>query len=84
MKILLILFVKIQHLLKIGKINSDFIYVRMRPLVGWFSMGPVLRYWEKVFLGHPSSDSVTIKMPYRVDVSLHQPALHPIFSCWVG
>ena len=30
-------------------------------------------------VGHPSSDSVTIKMPYGVDV-LHRPALHPIFS----
>ena len=28
-------------------------------------------------VGHPSSDGVTIKMPYGVDV-LHQPALHPI------
>ena len=34
-------------------------------------------------VGHPSSDGVTIKMPYGVDV-LHQPALHPIFSYWVG
>ena len=34
-------------------------------------------------VGHPSSDGITIKMPYGVDV-LHQPALHPIFSCWVG
>ena len=32
---------------------------------------------------HPSSDGVTIKMPYGVDV-LHRPALHPIFSYWVG
>ena len=30
-------------------------------------------------VGHPSSDGVTIKMPYEVDV-LHLPALHPIFS----
>ena len=28
-------------------------------------------------VGHPSSDCVTIKMPYGVDV-LHQPASHPI------
>ena len=32
---------------------------------------------------HPSSDGVTIKMPYRVDV-LQWPALWPIFSCWFG
>ena len=31
-------------------------------------------------LGHLSSDGVMIKMPYGVDVLLHQPALHPIFS----
>ena len=32
---------------------------------------------------HPSSDGVTIKMPYGVDV-LHQPASHHIFSYWDG
>ena len=32
---------------------------------------------------HPSGDRIVIKMPYGVDV-LHQPALHPIFSYWVG
>ena len=32
---------------------------------------------------HPSSDGVTIKMPYGVDI-LHRPASHPIFSYWVG
>ena len=30
-------------------------------------------------VGHPSSDGVTTKMPYGVDV-LCRPALHPIFS----
>ena len=34
-------------------------------------------------VGHPSSDGVTIKMPYGVEV-LHPPALHPSFSYWVG
>ena len=29
-------------------------------------------------------DGVTIKIPYGVDVLLHRPALHPIFSYWVG
>ena len=33
-------------------------------------------------VGDPSSDSVTINVPYGVD-ALHQPALHPIFSYWV-
>ena len=35
-------------------------------------------------VGHPSSDGVTIKISYGVDVLLHQPASHPIFSYWVG
>ena len=30
-------------------------------------------------VGHASSDSVTIKIPDRINVLLHQPALHPIF-----
>ena len=34
-------------------------------------------------VGDPSTDGVTIKMPYGVDV-LHRPASHPIFSYWVG
>ena len=34
-------------------------------------------------VGHPSSDGVKIKMPYRVD-NICWPALHPIFSCCVG
>ena len=34
-------------------------------------------------IGHPSSDGITIKMPYGVDV-LHRTASHPIFSYWVG
>ena len=54
---------------------------------GLVSSGASLISWrEGVFLtlvGHPSSDDVTIKMPYGVNV-LHPPALHPIFSYWVG
>ena len=33
-------------------------------------------------VGHPSSDGVTIKIPYGVDVLLHPPASRPIFSYW--
>ena len=50
------------------------------------SSGVSLTSWGGVSLalvGHPSSDGVTIKMPYGVDV-LHRPASHPIFSYWVG
>ena len=34
-------------------------------------------------VGHPSSDGVAVKMLYGVDV-LYQPALHSIFSYWIG
>ena len=34
-------------------------------------------------VGHLSNDGVTMMMPYGVDV-LHEPALHPNFSYWVG
>ena len=46
-----------------------------------------LTSWGEVaslaLVGDPSSDGVSIKMPYEVD-SLHRPVLHPIFSYWVG
>ena len=51
------------------------------------SSGVSLTSWGEgaslALVGHPSSDGVTIKMPYGVDV-LHRPASHPIFSYWVG
>ena len=37
-------------------------------------------WWEGAslaLLGHPSSDGITIKIPYGIDVLLHLPALHP-------
>ena len=34
-------------------------------------------------VGHPSSDSITIKIPYEEDVLL-QPASYFIFSYWTG
>ena len=55
---------------------------------GLVSSGDILTSWGEgdslALVGHPSSDSVTIKMPYGVDLLLHQPALHPIISFWVG
>ena len=35
-------------------------------------------------VGDPSSDGITIKIPYGLDVLLHRPASHSIFSYWVG
>ena len=52
------------------------------------SSGVSLTSWREgtslAFAGHPSSDGVTIKIPYGIDVLLHQPASQPIFSYWVG
>ena len=43
-----------------------------------------LTSWGSLALvGQPSSDGLTINMPYGVDV-LHQLASHPTFSYWVG
>ena len=54
---------------------------------GLVSGGASLPSWGEgaslAFVGHPSSGGVTIKMPYGIDV-LHWPALHFIFSYWVG
>ena len=50
-------------------------------ILRWCPARPVLR-GECAFLalvGQNSSDGVTIKMPYGVEV-LHQPAFHPIGS----
>ena len=54
---------------------------------GLFNLGPdtgvSLTSWGEdaslALVGHPSSDGVTIKMPYGVYV-LHRPDSHPIFS----
>ena len=46
------------------------------------SWGEGLEGLALALVGNLSSDGVTIKMPYGVDV-LHQPALHPIVSYWV-
>ena len=55
---------------------------------GLVSNGVSLTSWEEgaslALVGHPSRDGITIKIPYLVDVLLHRPALHPIFSYWVG
>ena len=46
------------------------------------SSGASLTSWGEdaslALAGHPSSDGVTIKMPYEVDI-LHRRASHPIF-----
>ena len=59
----------------------------MRSNTGLVSSGASLTAWGEgaslALVGDPSSDGVTIKLPYGVDF-LHQPALHPIFPYWVG
>ena len=53
-------------------------------IVGWCPAGSVLPHGKKTPFSHPSSDAVTIKIPYGVDVLSHQPASHFVFSDWVG
>ena len=57
-------------------------------ILGWSPAGSVVTSWGEgaslALFGHPSSDGITIKIPYGVDVLLHQPASHPFFSDWVG
>ena len=46
-----------------------------------------LTSWRKgaslALVGHPPSDGATVKILHRLDI-LHQQALHPIFSYWLG
>ena len=61
--------------------NGHYFYFYSETL--WCPVEPVLPQGEKAstaLVGHPSSDGVTVKIPYGLDVLLHQPALHPIFS----
>ena len=69
-----------------------------KQLEGLLTFNPdTLKYWVGVhhltsweegtslaLIGHPSSDGVMIKISFGVDVLLHQPASHYIFSYWVG
>ena len=62
--------------------------VQIHVNAGLVSSGASLTSWGEgaslaALVGHPSSDGVTVKMPYGVD-SLHRPTLHSIFSYWVG
>ena len=64
---------------------------RVGGLVGQYwtvSCGVNLTTWgegaSSALVDHPSSDGILIKIPYGLDVLLHQPALHPIFCFWLG
>ena len=54
---------------------------------GLVSSGISLTSWGEgaslALVGHPSSDGITIKIPYGVDVLLHRPASPLIFSYWL-
>ena len=39
--------------------------------------------YEGALVGHPSSDGITIKIPYGVDVLLHRTVSHPSFPIWL-
>ena len=49
-----------------------------------FSRFSLTSWGEGISLEGASSDGITIKIPYGVDVLLHWPASHHIFSYWVG
>ena len=56
--------------------------------LGWLVSSRVsLTSWGEAaslaLVGNTSSDRITIKIHYGVDVLLRRPALHPIFSYWV-
>ena len=93
---LILIFINAQYLqnvLTLKKVQMVKTTLRFPPPnTGWWNTGLVssgvsLTSWGEgaslALVGHPSSDGVMIKMPYGVDV-LHRPALHPIFSYWVG
>ena len=72
--------------------NDSFLCMDMKKSRDWntrlVSSGVSLTLWGEgasiALVGHRSSDRITIEIPYRVDVLLHWPALHPIFSYYVG
>ena len=51
------------------------------------SSGVSLTLWTEgvslALVGCPCSDGITVKILYGVDVLLHRPSSHPIFSYWV-
>ena len=49
-------------------------------ILGWCPAGSVVPHE----VGHPSSDVITIEIPYRVDALLHRPASHPNVFYWIG
>ena len=55
---------------------------------GLVSSGVSLTSWGEgaslALVGHPSSDGITINIPYGVDVLVHRSASHSIFSYWAG
>ena len=51
---------------------------------GWCPAGKSYLMGTRCLFGHPSSDGVTIKIPYGVDVLLHRTASHIIFFYWAG
>ena len=62
--------------------------IRPETLKYWLvSIGVSLTSWKEgvsiALVGHPTSDVITIAIPYGVDVLLHRSAWHSIFSNWV-
>ena len=72
----------------ISHVINDNAFPSRHTNTGLVSSGVSLTSWGEgaslTLVGHPSSDGIRIKIPYGVDVLLFRPALHPIFSYWVG
>ena len=66
-------------LLPVSKRNRELVLMSSRVSLTSWGEGTTL-----ALVGHPSSDGFTMKIPSGVDVLLHQPDSHPIFSHWVG
>ena len=71
--------VRIILILKFTKCPIDY------KTLGWSLSRSVLPHGEGPSLAladYPSSVGFTVKIPSGGNVSLHQPAFHPIFFCW--
>ena len=67
--------------------HGSYLLPRDIEIMGWCPVGSVLPHGDGASLalvGHLSSDGITIKISYGIDIFVHRPASHPIVSYWVG
>ena len=58
--------------------------LKYRVGVQWVSLTSWGEGAALALVGHSAGDGITMKIPYEVNILLHRPASHPIFSYWVG